>query len=122
MGDKPERWVQQTDFANDEAVGYLADRLQKLGVEDGLVKAGAVAGSTVVIGPGAGVIFDWEPTVTSAAEVQVGARGTDLRLDQSGRRTNQERREDYHKLMDAKAAARAELETERKAGIWNEEQ
>lgn len=121
LGEKPERWVQQTDFANDEAVGYLADRLQKLGVEDGLVKAGAVAGSTVVIGPGSGVIFDWEPTLTSAAEVQMGARGTDLRVDQSGRRTNQERRAEYHELMDAKAAARAELETERKAGIWKEE-
>ncbi|MDR0432162.1 MAG: GTPase ObgE, partial [Bifidobacteriaceae bacterium] len=32
-GTKPERWVRQTDFANDEAVGYLADRLAKLGVE-----------------------------------------------------------------------------------------
>lgn len=26
-GEKPERWVRQTDFSNDEAVGYLADRL-----------------------------------------------------------------------------------------------
>jgi Obg family GTPase CgtA-like protein len=26
-GEKPERWVRQTDFDNDEAVGYLADRL-----------------------------------------------------------------------------------------------
>src|SRR5699024_2957986 len=25
-GDKPERWVDQTNFDNDEAVGYLADR------------------------------------------------------------------------------------------------
>ena len=38
---KPERWVQQTDFQNDEAVGFLADRLAKLGVEDELFKAGA---------------------------------------------------------------------------------
>ncbi len=121
LGSKPERWVEQTDFANDEAVGYLADRLQKLGVEDALVKAGAVAGSTVVIGPGAGVVFDWEPTVTSAAEVQMGARGTDLRVDQTGRRTNKERRDEYHDRMDAKAEARAELEEERRAGIWKEE-
>src|SRR5207302_25380 len=35
-GDKPQRWVKQTDFNNDEAVGYLADRLQRLGVEDEL--------------------------------------------------------------------------------------
>ena len=30
-GGKPERWVRQTDFSNDEAVGYLADRLARLG-------------------------------------------------------------------------------------------
>ncbi len=120
LGAKPERWVAQTDFKNDEAVGYLADRLQKIGIEDALVKAGAVAGSTVVIGPGSGVVFDWEPTMTSAAEVQMGARGTDLRVDQNGRRTNQERRVDYHGLMDAKAEARAELERERKAGLWED--
>lgn len=121
LGTKPERWVEQTDFTNDEAVGYLADRLQKLGVEDALVKAGATAGSTVVIGPGSGVVFDWEPTVTSAAEVQMGARGTDLRVEQNERRTNKDRRAEYHERMDAKAEARAELERERKAGMWGEE-
>ncbi len=122
LGEKPERWVEQTDFTNDEAVGYLADRLQKLGIEDALVKAGATAGSTVVIGPGSGVVFDWEPTVTSAAEVQVGSRGSDPRLEQGERRTNKERRSHYHDMMDAKAEARAELEREREAGLWGEEQ
>ncbi|WP_449281439.1 GTPase ObgE [Leucobacter sp.] len=121
LGAKPERWVEQTDFTNDEAVGYLADRLQKLGVEDALVKAGATAGSTVVIGPGSGVVFDWEPTVTSAAEVQMGARGTDLRVEQNERRTNKDRRATYHERMDAKAEARAELEREREAGLWGDE-
>lgn len=122
LGAKPERWVAQTDFTNDEAVGYLADRLQKLGVEDALVKKGAVAGSTVVIGPGSGVVFDWEPTVTSAAEVQMGARGSDLRVDQNDRRTNHERRSTYHERMDAKSEAREELEREREAGLWESEQ
>lgn len=122
LGAKPERWVAQTDFTNDEAVGYLADRLQKLGVEDALVKKGAVAGSTVVIGPGSGVVFDWEPTVTSAAEVQMGARGSDLRVDQNDRRTNHERRSTYHERMDAKAEAREELEREREAGLWESDQ
>ncbi|MDI6024223.1 GTPase ObgE [Leucobacter sp. UT-8R-CII-1-4] len=121
LGEKPERWVAQTDFTNDEAVGYLADRLQKIGIDDALVKAGAIAGSTVVIGPGSGVIFDWEPTLTSAAEVQVGNRGTDPRIDSSDRRTNKDRRKQYHEMMDAKAEARAELEEERKAGLWSEE-
>lgn len=122
LGEKPERWVEQTDFANDEAVGYLADRLQKLGVEDALVKAGATAGSTVVIGPGAGIVFDWEPSVTSAAEVQVGVRGSDARIDPNGRRTNKDRRTEYHERMDAKAAAREELEQERLAGLWEAEE
>ena len=49
LGTKPERWVAQTDFGNEEAVGYLADRLAKIGIEDALFKAGASSGSTVVI-------------------------------------------------------------------------
>src|SRR3954469_11430330 len=43
-GEKPERWVRQTDFSNDEAVGYLADRLNRLGVEKRLVELGAPEG------------------------------------------------------------------------------
>jgi GTP-binding protein len=119
IGAKPERWVAQTQFSNEEAVGYLADRLAKLGIEDELFKAGAVAGSTVVIGPGAGVLFDWEPTISSAAELIAGPRGTDARFDLRERRTTTQRREEYKARMDAKAAARAELEREGKAGIWN---
>ena len=62
LGDRPTRWVRQTDFGNDEAVGYLADRLARLGVEDELVKQGAVAGCTVLIGPvDNSVVFDWQP-------------------------------------------------------------
>src|ERR1700709_2155500 len=34
LGLKPERWVQQTDIENEEAVGFLADRLAKLGIEN----------------------------------------------------------------------------------------
>ena len=113
LGDKPVRWVQQTDFQNEEAVGFLADRLEKLGVEDGLFKAGATAGSTVVIGEGDGVVFDWHPTMSSAAELMTAPRGTDPRLDLNPRRTTSQRRERYHDRMDAKAQARADLEAER---------
>ena len=77
LGVKPERWVAQTMFANEEAVGYLADRLGKIGLESELLKAGAQAGSTVVIGPGAGVVFDWEPTMMAGAEM-LGRRGAIL--------------------------------------------
>lgn len=115
LGEKPERWVQQTDFTNDEAVGYLADRLDRIGVDDALYRAGATPGATVVIGPGDGVIFDWQPALSSAAELMTAPRGTDPRLYQGGRRTTSERREKYHEQMDAKAQARAELEAERRA-------
>jgi GTP-binding protein len=115
LGAKPVRWVQQTDFQNDEAVGYLADRLERLGVEDELYRAGATPGATVVIGEGDGVVFDWQPALTSAAELMTAPRGTDPRLDDNTRRTTSQRRERYHERMDAKADARAELEAERLA-------
>ncbi|MDR0591751.1 MAG: GTPase ObgE [Bifidobacteriaceae bacterium] len=120
-GAKVERWVAQTDFANDEAVGYLADRLAAAGVEEELVKAGAKAGDEVVIGPSqGGVVFDWEPTLSTGAELLAGPRGTDLRIDPRRRRTNQQRRREYHDLMDAKAEARAELWMERQEGRWTD--
>lgn len=81
-GEKPERWVRQTDFANDEAVGYLADRLARLGVEEQLVKAGAREGDEVVIGAeDDAVVFDWEPSVAAGAEM-LGRRGEDHRFDE----------------------------------------
>lgn len=81
-GARPERWVQQTDFTNEEAVGYLADRLARLGVEAELTKLGAVAGTEVIIGSETdGVIFDWVPSII-AGEPTAGPRGTDRRLDE----------------------------------------
>jgi GTP-binding protein len=81
-GTKPTRWVRQTDFSNDEAVGYLADRLARLGVEQALVAAGAEAGDEVIIGAGdQAVLFDWEPAMNAGAELLHGRRGTDLRLE-----------------------------------------
>ncbi|MEU3921681.1 GTPase ObgE [Streptomyces sp. NPDC029004] len=80
-GEKPERWVRQTDFSNDEAVGYLADRLSRLGVEEQLMKAGARAGDGVAIGPeDNAVVFDWEPSMMAGAEM-LGRRGEDHRLE-----------------------------------------
>lgn len=109
-GDKPERWVHQTNFANDEAVGYLADRLARLGVEEKLFAAGAQAGDEVVIGDGPnGVVFDWEPTMAPGAELLGGPRGSDVRLDERSRPTRAEKREQFHERMDAKATARDEL-------------
>jgi GTPase len=120
LGEKPERWVKQTDFTNEEAIGYLADRLAKLGIEDQLFKSGARPGDTVVIGEGDGVVFDWEPTMVTGAELLGGPRGTDVRFADWERPTRSQKREAYQDRKDAKAAARAELEAERQAGIWTE--
>ncbi|MBS6031254.1 MAG: GTPase ObgE [Kocuria rhizophila] len=120
-GEKPERWVLQTDFNNDEAVGYLADRFAKLGIEDELFRIGAKPGNAVLIGPEEnGVVFDWEPTMVGGAELLGGPRGTDLRMEETSRPTRREKREQFYDRMDAKSEARAELEEERRAGIWTE--
>jgi len=84
-GDIPDsRWTveTQTDFGNDEAVGYLADRLARLGVEEALAEAGAEPGDEVLIGdPDDAVVFDWDPAVPmSSGAKRHGPRGTDPRL------------------------------------------
>jgi GTP-binding protein len=87
-GDKPLRWVRQTDFGNDEAIGFLADRLAKLGVEDALAKAGAAAGAEVTIGA---VTFDWEPSPGAELGAARGPRGSDDRLGEARRLSRAER-------------------------------
>ena len=92
-GVRPERWVRQTDFTNDEAVGFLADRLNRLGVEEQLAKAGAREGDAVTIG---GVTFDWVPTLpagtlTVEESAGLGGRGTDSRIDAPHRVRAEER-------------------------------
>ncbi|WP_445263363.1 GTPase ObgE [Pseudokineococcus sp. 5B2Z-1] len=119
LGSKPERWVRQTDFSNDEAVGYLADRLAKLGVEEELFAKGAVAGSEVVIGDDrsarGAVVFDWDPTLVGGAELLGGRRGEDPRLQDDDRPTRGERRRLQEERKAARAATQAELEAERLA-------
>ncbi len=81
-GAKPQRWVEQTDFTNDEAVGYLADRLNRLGVEERLTALGAQIGDDVVIGDDDNaVVFEFDPDVQAGAETLLGRRGRDLRLE-----------------------------------------
>ncbi len=81
-GEKPQRWIEQTDFNNDEAVGYLADRLNRLGVEERLTAMGAQVGDDVVIGEDDNaVVFEFDPQVQAGAETLLGRRGRDLRLE-----------------------------------------
>lgn len=121
LGTKPTRWVHQTDFTNDEAVGYLADRLARLGVEEELFRHGATPGAEVVIGnvPDA-VVFDWEPMMMTGAERLPSPRGTDPRLDDTHRATREERRRAYDERRRARAQAQEELKSEHEQGLWRE--
>jgi GTP-binding protein len=90
QGVRPQRWVRQTNFDNAEAVGYLADRLARLGVEEALAGAGARAGCSVTIGD---VTFDWEPTTPAGAgAIRLSGRGTDWRLDSDERTSAAQRK------------------------------
>ncbi|WP_301925010.1 GTPase ObgE [Corynebacterium glaucum] len=86
-GEKAERWIRQTDFENDEAVGYLSDRLEKAGVEDALRKIGAREGDVVTIGE---VSFDWEPS--RGGDPTLAGRGQDARLGGTDRASASERK------------------------------
>ncbi|MEZ0338707.1 GTPase ObgE [Mycobacterium sp. pV006] len=88
-GTRPRRWVAQTNFDNDEAVGYLGDRLARLGVEDELLKLGAQPGCAVTIGD---MTFDWEPQTPAGVDVPLSGRGTDARLEQTERVSADERK------------------------------
>jgi GTP-binding protein len=87
-GEKPVRWIKQTDFSNDEAVGYLGDRLARLGVEAALSNAGAFPGAAVTIGD---VTFDWEPSTVAGVDFTPTTRGADLRLERDDRPAAHER-------------------------------
>lgn len=88
-GEKIERWIAQTDFENEEAVGYLSDRLAKIGVEDALYKKGASEGVEVTIG---GITFEWEPLTGAGVDPTAYRRGSDARLDFTDRTTAAERK------------------------------
>ena len=111
-GPKPERWVRQTDFGNDEAVGFLADRLNRLGVESRLVALGAVEGDTVLIGPADdAVVFDFRPGIDAGAEM-LGRRGEDQRFDEE--RPAARRRREIDAAMPERADAEARADVARR--------
>lgn len=89
LGEKPQRWIIQTDFENDEAVGYLADRLARMGVEEELYRMGARAGCSVTIGE---ITFEWEPTTAAGVDPTLTGRGTDIRLETNRRMSAEERK------------------------------
>ena len=56
--DRLERWVNQLDLGNEEAVEYLQNRLKRAGLEDALAETGASPGDDVEI---AGRVFVFQP-------------------------------------------------------------
>ncbi len=96
-GEKPERWIRQTDFSNDEAVGFLSDRLNRLGVERRLIEMGAVEGDPVLIGDVANaVVFDFKPGIDAGAQL-LSRRGEDQRFEE--RRAAADRRRAIDEAM-----------------------
>ncbi|WCZ33008.1 GTPase ObgE [Corynebacterium massiliense] len=87
-GEKLDRWIEQTDFENEEAVGYLADRLNKAGIEDELRRQGAVEGAPVTISD---ITFEWEP-MAGGGDPTATRRGQDARLQGTTRASAAERK------------------------------
>jgi GTP-binding protein len=111
-GVKPERWVRQTDFSNDEAVGFLADRLNRLGVETRLLELGAEEGDAVLIGPpDDAVVFDFQPGVDAGVEM-LGRRGEDQRFEES--RPAARRRREIDEAMGDRAEGEARADVARR--------
>ncbi len=110
-GDKPERWIRQTDFANGEAVGYLADRLNRLGVEDELLRLGAVPGDAVAIGGDDAVVFDFAPQIEIGAEL-LSRRGEDHRMTELRPAAQRRRKLDaeYHERKNAERSVNLAVE------------
>ncbi|HET6653920.1 MAG TPA: GTPase ObgE [Nocardioides sp.] len=114
-GEKPERWVRQTDFSNDEAVGFLADRLNRLGVEEKLLELGAAEGDTVLIGDADNaVVFDFKPMVDAGAEI-LGRRGEDTRFEES--RPAARRRRAIQEAMAGRGEGETRADVARRLGV-----
>ena len=112
--------MRQTDFSNDEAVGFLADRLNRLGVEDRLLELGAEEGDAVLIGEADNaVVFDFRPMVATGAEL-LGRRGEDSRFDES--RPAAVRRRQIDAAMATKAAHETRADVARRLGVEDPDQ
>ena len=114
-GEKPERWVRQTDFSNDEAVGFLADRLNRLGVEEQLLELGAEEGDAVLIGDeDNAVVFDFKPMMEAGAEI-LGRRGEDTRFEES--RPAARRRRAIQEALATRAPGETRADVARRLGV-----
>ncbi len=109
-GEKPERWVRQTDFNNAEAVGYLADRLNRIGIERKLLDLGARPGDGVAIGGVDAVVFDFSPQIDVGAEI-LSRRGEDQRFEVKRPAVERRRAKDLEYHL-GRAATEEEMESD----------
>lgn len=58
VGERVERMVRRMDLSNPHALAYVQERLKRMGVEEELVRQGAVEGDAVIIGEH---VFDFFP-------------------------------------------------------------
>jgi len=120
-GEKPERWIRQTDFSNDEAVGFLADRLNRLGVEARLLKLGAVEGDPVLIGhPDNAVVFDFKPGLDAGGAEMLGRRGEDQRFTES--RPAADRRRAIEEAMPERGETETRADVARRLDVPEDEE
>ena len=72
-------------------MGYLGDRLARLGVEAELIDQGAKPGVAVMIGSEENaVVFDWHPSIQANTRSEASPRGTDVRVHLGERQRNED--------------------------------
>ena len=94
-------------------MGFLADRLNRLGVEDRLLALGAAEGDAVMIGPDDNaVVFDFRPMVDAGATSLGARRGEDDRFDE--KRPAARRREAIDEAYDERGEGEARADVARR--------
>ena len=64
------------------------------------------------------MVFDWDPTMVGGAELLLGARGSDRRLEDHHRPTRERKREEQRERTAARLQRIEAMEKERRAGHW----
>ena len=118
VGERPARWVRQTDFTNDEAVGYLADRLGRLGVEEALSRPGPSRATPCHRRGRRRGRLRLGADADQRRRAARPARERPAALRVAARPTRDEKRESAHDRYVARQATQSDLEAERRAGHW----
>ena len=66
-------------------------------------------------------MFDWDPLISSVAELVEAPGGVEAADSGNARRTNEERRMQYYEMMDQRAKGREERQAVREASVFAED-